>query len=266
MNKQRIFEIVEGTKKDDHRASQYEYFITILVFISVAALFFETFQGLYNRFELLFGLSNLLITIVFTFDYFARVWTADLKFPKLTPRQARKKYVFSSYGIIDALATFPPYFSLFTTANLSIFRVLRIVRLLRLSKLQRVNQALSLFGGVFNRKKTELTMTFSVVLALIFLAGLLMFYAEHDAQPDKFVNAGSGLWWAVITLTTIGYGDLYPITPIGRLLGGLIGLLGIGVIALPTGILSSGLMDELQARRELLEKHQHSKSSKRKKK
>ncbi len=249
--KQRLFEIVEGTKKGGKQAEKYEYYITLLVLISIATLFLETYETFVANHMVLFGIINLVITIVFTFDYVARVWTADLKFPNLEPKQARRKYIFSAYGIIDALATFPPYISFFTSLNLAIFRLLRLVRLFRLSKLERINNAMSLLAGVFNRKKTELAMTFGFVLVLVFVAGLLMYYAEHNAQPDKFANAGNGMWWAVITLTTIGYGDLYPITAVGRVLGSVIALLGIGVIALPTGILSGGLMEELNARKEL---------------
>jgi voltage-gated potassium channel len=252
--KQRFFQILEGTKLGDKRAAFYESFITGLVLISILTIFLETYENLVARFAGIFALLNLIITLVFTFDYFVRVWTADLKYPKLSASKARRKYIFSPFGIIDALATFPPYLSAFTGVNLAIFRLLRLARLLRLSKLDKINQAIALFKGVFNRKKTELMMTFGVVIILVFLAGLLMYYAEHEAQPDKFANAGNGMWWAVITLTTIGYGDLYPITPIGRMLGSCIALLGIGVIALPTGILSGGLMEELNARKEEKEK------------
>ncbi len=248
--KNRIYQIVENSKKGDKQADRYEVIITVLVLVSVMVLYLETYQTLVTSFSGLFLFFNLVITVVFTFDYVARVWTANLKYPELTPKQARRKYIFSKYGIVDGLATFPPYISLFTTINLSLFRLLRLTRLFRMPKLEKLNAAAELLGGVFRRKKTELGMTFGFVILLVFVSGLLMYYAEHEAQPDKFANASNGLWWAVITLTTIGYGDLYPVTGIGRLLGSVIALLGIGVIALPTGILSGGLMEELNARKE----------------
>lgn len=247
--KQRVFEIIEGVRSNDRASIRYEWLITSLVFLSVATLFFATFPELMASFAHLFLLVNLAVTVVFTFDFLARVWTAPLKYPHLSPSRARREYLLSPYGIIDALATFPPYLSLLGVQQVQLLKMLRLARLARLSKLKKVQEATGLFAAVFKRKKTELLMTLGVVLATVFMAGLLMYYVEHPAQPDKFTNAGAGMWWALITLTTIGYGDLYPITPLGRLLGSVIALMGIGVIALPTGILSGGMMEELEARR-----------------
>lgn len=244
--KQRIYEIVDGVKPGDRGAALYNVLITGLVLLTLVTIFLETFQGIAAQLQSLFALLNILVIIPFTIDYFLRVWTADVKHPELSRKDAIKAYVFSGYGIVDALATFPPYLSVLFKVNLSIFQLLRLFRLFKIPQLEAAG---GLFAGVFKRKRSELLMTFTLVFFLIYLCAMLMFYVEHPAQPDVFSDGGKSLWWAVITLTTIGYGDMYPITPLGHTLGGIVALLGIGVIALPTGILSSGLMEELNARR-----------------
>jgi voltage-gated potassium channel len=125
-------------------------------------------------------------------------------------------------------------------------RAFRLVRLLRIFKLNRYSDALAAIGGVFRRKAQQIVASIFFVSIILVLASLLIYYAEHDAQPEQFENAFSGLWWAVATLTTVGYGDIYPITPIGRFLGAIIAILGIGMVAVPTSILSAGFMEKLE--------------------
>ena len=130
--------------------------------------------------------------------------------------------------------------------NLVGIRAIRLVRLLRIFKMNRYSDALASIGNVFRRKSGEIFASIFFVLILLVISSLLIYYAEHDAQPDQFANAFSGVWWAVATLTTVGYGDIYPVTPIGRLLGAVIAIMGIGMVAIPTGILSSGFVEILE--------------------
>ncbi len=243
--RQRAFEIVELSKPGDKPSEIYDIVVNGLIIISVLAVYLETFGQLYNQREALFALINIVVTIVFTIDYSLRVWTAPLLYPKKNKKDARKAYTKSGFGIIDFIATFPPYLSIFVDINLGVLRVFRLFRLLRLSKLSGINDTLALFQRVITKKKNELIMTMTIVVGLILIAALFMYYAEHNAQPTVFRNAYDSIYWATVTLTTLGYGDMTPITTLGRFMAMIIALLGIGVIAIPTGILSGGLMEEL---------------------
>ena len=148
-------------------------------------------------------------------------------------------------AIIDLMAILPFYLPLLLPVDLRFLRILRLTRLLRLLKVQRYSKSLQLIGIVLKKKKEELIVTVFVTFILMVFASTLMYYLESDVQPDQFPNIISAFWWAIATLTTIGYGDVYPVTGWGRLLSGIIALLGIGLVALPTGILSSGFIEEL---------------------
>ena len=130
--------------------------------------------------------------------------------------------------------------------NLVGIRAFRLVRLLRIFKLNRYSDALSSIGEVFRKKSQEIFVSIFFVFILLVISSLLIYYAEHDAQPEQFANAFSGLWWAVATLTTVGYGDIYPVTVLGRILGTIIAIMGIGMVAVPTGILSAGFVEILE--------------------
>ena len=179
-----------------------------------------------------------------------RIWTADLLYPGHGFIGSRIKYIFSGMALIDLLAILPFYLTMFLPVNLIGIRAVRLVRLLRLLKLNRYSDALTSIGRVFKSKSREIFASLFFVLILLVVASLMIYYAEHDAQPNQFQNAFSGLWWAVATLTTVGYGDIYPITPVGRFLGAVIAILGIGMVAVPTSILSAGFMEVLEKNNE----------------
>ena len=175
-----------------------------------------------------------------------RIWTANLLYPELGPVRARIRYITSPMAIIDLISILPvilPFLHLYK--HLVGVRVFRLVRLLRIFKLNRYSDALASIGEVFRKRSQQMIASTFFVFIILLLASLLIYYAEHDAQPEQFGNAFSGLWWAVATLTTVGYGDIYPITPLGRFLGAIIAILGIGVVAVPTSILSAGFMETL---------------------
>jgi len=148
-------------------------------------------------------------------------------------------------AIIDLLAILPFYLPMILPFNLLGLRTVRLLRLLRIFKFHRYSEAVASIGFVLKRKIFSITAALFMVLILLVIASLLIYYVEHDAQPTAFQNAFSGLWWAVATLTTVGYGDIYPITVIGKILGTVIAFLGIGMVAIPTGILSSGFIEYL---------------------
>ena len=148
-------------------------------------------------------------------------------------------------AIIDLLAILPFYLPFIIPVDLRFLRMLRLLRLLRILKLNRYNDSMDIIIKIFKREKEKLITTFFVMAILILFSSSLMYYVENEAQPDKFPNIVASLWWAVATLTTVGYGDIYPITSLGKLFSGVIALLGIGLVALPTGIISSGFITEV---------------------
>ena len=229
-----------------HTASSiFDSLILMLIVFSVLSVFICTFTIPDLLFHILIRIEFVSL-IIFTAEYALRIWTANLLYPGLNPVRARIRYIISPMAIIDLISILPFILPILHPYNLVGVRVFRLVRLLRIFKLNRYSDALAAIGDVFRKKAQQMVASVFFVLMILILASLLIYYAEHDAQPDQFANAFSGLWWAVATLTTVGYGDIYPITPLGRFLGAIIAILGIGMVAVPTSILSAGFMETLE--------------------
>lgn len=170
----------------------------------------------------------------------------DMLRPDLSPARARLCYMVSFMAVIDLLSILPFYIS-FIPVDLRVLRMLRIVRLFRVFKINRYTTALASIGSVFKAKKQQLFSSVFVVLLLMVIAAVLMYNIENAAQPETFDNAFSALWWAVATFTTVGYGDIYPVTAAGKILSAIIAILGIGLVAVPTGIISSGFIEQMDS-------------------
>ena len=240
-----VFNVIQPAGKGNIASKLFDAFIISLILISILSVFVMTFQLPPRGYAMLNRVEKTAV-IIFTVEYLLRIWTADLLFPDSTPLRARLKYMVSGMAVIDLLAILPFYLPMILPVDLLGIRAVRLVRLLRLFKLSRYSEALVSIGNVFKRKSREMCVSVFFVFILLTIASLLIYYAEHDAQPDKFANAFSGLWWAVATLTTVGYGDIYPITVTGRILGTVIAIMGIGMVAIPTGILSAGFVEVLE--------------------
>ena len=257
VTKDKVFTLIASIEKGRPRSSTaFNFTIIGLILLSFFILITETFSGLpLGVLALLLGV-DLFITIVFTIEYGLRVWTADKLYPHLSPAKARLRFIVSGWSIIDLLAILPFYLLLFVSVDSTALRALRLLRILRLLKLGRYTTALNSVFGVLHYKRHELVASVGAVLMLMVVASVLMYYAENEMQPEVFEDAISGLWWAVATVTTVGYGDIYPVTMAGKLLAGSISLLGIALVAIPTGIISSGL-GELRREREQDELRRH---------
>lgn len=243
--KRRVFEIIEVATDGDILSKIFDIFIIALIAINVAIVVAETFSVP----QVIRAVMNVIETvsvIVFTAEYAARVWTANLAFPDIGPLKSRAKYILSGAAVIDLIALLPFYLPFLFPVNLVVLRVFRVFRLMRLFKVNRYTHALASIGEVFKRKSSQLISSMMVVGLLMVIASVLMYNVEHDVQPEVFDNALSGLWWAVATLTTVGYGDIYPITPLGKILSAIIALLGIGLVAVPTGIISAGFSEQIE--------------------
>jgi voltage-gated potassium channel len=233
----------EGGGKSDRAVNS---FIVGLILLNTAAVILETVQSIYEPYEAIFHGIEFFSVIVFSVEYLLRVWTCTLNPAYAQPITGRLKYIISFGAIIDLLAVLPFYIPLFGGKDLRFVRSLRLLRFFRFFKLGRYLNASKVISNVFKAKKEELVLSFVITIFLIVIASCVMYYAEHDAQPDKFSSIPETMWWSVATLTTVGYGDEYPITGLGKFLTACISILGIGMFALPAGILASGFSDEFK--------------------
>lgn len=247
--KNRVFEIIEASDGHDIASKIFDSVIITLIIINVASVIIETFK-IPKELSTVLYYVEIVSVIIFTIEYALRIWTADLLRPKMTPLKARIRYIFSFMALIDLLAILPFYIPYIIPIDLRVLRALRIVRLLRMFKINRYTSALRTVGNVFKAKASELLSSMLVVVILMIIAAVLMYNIESRAQPEAFDNAFSSFWWAVATLTTVGYGDIYPVTIAGKVLSAVIALLGIALVAVPTGIIASGFTEELEKNKE----------------
>ena len=242
--RRRLYSIVETGNAGDAFSRGYDILLVAAILINLAVCVAYTFDDM----ELNYGPALLSVEFVtvcfFAVDYALRLWTAPCQFPDLTPGQAVWRYVRSITGIID-LASFLPYFlPVFFPAGAVAFRMFRVVRIFRLFRINAYYDSLSVITSVLASKRQQLMSSVFIILVLMLGASLCMYSLEHEAQPEVFRNAFSGMWWAVSTLLTVGYGDIYPVTPMGQLFGICITFLGVGMVAIPTGIISAGFVDQ----------------------
>lgn len=222
-----------------------DYFITTLIILNVIAVMLETFEDINNQYSLKLYYFELFSVIIFSFEYLIRVWVADLRFPEYSKITSRFKYIFSPMGIIDLFAIIPFYLPFVIAFDGRMARILRLFRLFRIFKLSHYNKSLTLLINVFAEKKQELIVTIVTIFILLIFSSALMFELEHELQPEKFPNIFATFWWAIATLTTIGYGDVFPVSAMGKVLAGLTAVFGIGLVAIPTGLLSAGFLNKI---------------------
>ena len=239
----RIYGIVYRTDKNDPIAAIFNYSIITLIILNIIAVILGSFESIIKQYEFPLRIFEIFSVIIFSIEYILRLITSDFLFPK--SKYPILKYIFSFMAIIDLLAILPFYLPLIFAMDLRFLRALRLFRLFRILKLHRYNTAFDIFIKIFNKEREKLIITTFVTSLLLIFAASLMYFIENSAQPDKFPNIIASLWWAVATLTTVGYGDIYPITVLGKILSGIIALLGIGLVALPTGIISAAFINEV---------------------
>ena len=213
---------------------------------NLAAAFAITFEDVKEAHGDLLHWVELITVLFFTIDYGLRIFCASQHYTGYSDAAAARKYMLSGYGIIDLLSFLPYYLPAFFPAGVTVFRMFRVVRIFRLFRINAYSDSLSLIGKVIKRQKNQILASVFIIVLLILASSLCMYSVEHEAQPGVFKNAFSALWWATSTLLTVGYGDIYPITFLGQLLGIIITFLGVGLVAIPTGIISAGFIAEYQ--------------------
>ncbi len=240
--RKRIFDIIQIGNRDDLPSVLADYIISVAIITNIIALYVGTFElppGLYSVIHVI-EYTTLGIFIV---EYALRVWTADYLFPKSDPIAARFRYIFSFFGMVDLLSILP-YFIAMMPWGMVVFRILRVFRVLRLFKINARHDAFNIVVEVLAAKRRQIASSVIIVMTMMLASSLLMYGLEHDAQPEVFKNAFSGLWWSVSALLTVGYGDIYPITTLGKIAAIVLSFLGVGLVAIPTGIISAGFVEQ----------------------
>jgi voltage-gated potassium channel len=244
--KQKIYKLVEKGSHGSQINLIFDYLIITLIVFNVIAIALDTLSGLTPQFLESLKLFEIVSIIIFTIEYLMRLYVSDLTHPSSNRVKSLIKFIVSPYGLIDLLAILPFYIPLIITMDLRFLRIIRLIRFFRVFKISRYNSTLKLIGGVLKEKKAEFGMTFFIATLLLLISAYLMYFIENPVQPDKFPNIFASLWWAVATVTSVGNGDITPITTLGKAISGIIAALGIGLIALPTGIISAGFMEKAE--------------------
>lgn len=222
-------------------SSTFDKLITYSVLLAIIHLTLETEAELYSSYTGLFIWVERLLTIIFTIEYVLRI----ISFKRSYYGKSFIRYVLSFDLLIDFLALIPFYLTLLPI-DLRYLRTFRLLRLARIFKLTRYNKAINTVKAVISSKKEILTISFVLIGLILYMVSAVMYYVENAAQPEVFSSIPKTMWWGVATLTTVGYGDIFPITPLGRMLGGIIAILGIGIFAIPTGIIASGFTEHVE--------------------
>ena len=244
----RCHELLEPARAGDAASRAVDVALIALIVYSVVTMVLESVPQIADGYGGFFRVSEFLVLALFTLEYAARLWscTTDARFRGAVV--GRLRCAARPSMIIDLLAILPSLLP-FVGLDLRVFRLVRVFRVFRVFKLGRYSRAFDVIARVVVRTREELFVSLSFVLTLLLISACLMYYAEAEAQPEHFGSIPDAMWWAIVTLTTVGYGDVYPITGAGRLIAGVMAVLAIGLVGLPTGILGAGFVTEMQNQR-----------------
>ncbi len=242
--RQRVFRMVSVGIVDDPINSGYDVISTLALVINLAVAILRTFDSVEIPYGTLLARIEAVTVAFFAVDYVLRLFTANNLYPDLPEGPSLLRYVFSFAGIVDLLSFLPYYLPFFFPAGAAVFRLFRIARIFRLFRINAYYDSLNVITEVIVSKKQQLLSSVFIISVLMLASSLCMYSLEHEAQPEVFRNAFSGIWWSVSTLLTVGYGDIYPITPLGKAVSIIITFLGVLMVAIPTGILSAGFVEQ----------------------
>ena len=246
-----IFSMVSVGVVDEPINQAYDIISTGALIINLAAAIMNTYDNLNARYGTVFSIIEKVTVAFFAIDFLLRLITAAELYPNNKTFVAMRKYIFSFAGIVDILSFIPYYLPVFFPSGAAVFRMFRVVRILRLFRINAYYDSLNVITEVLSSKKQQLMSSVFIILVLMVASSLCMYSVEHAAQPDVFQNAFSGIWWSASTLLTVGYGDIYPVTTLGKFFGIMIAFLGVGMVAIPTGIISAGFVEQCTRLKEL---------------
>ena len=241
MKREKLLNILQIGDKSNRISRMFDFFITITIFSNITVTFLETFEELAFLYKI-FKAIEYTTLLIFCVEYILRIWTAPDLYKDMKPWQARLHFLFSFDGIIDFLTIVPASY----LSGFVIFRMLRVARIFHLFRLNAKYDSFNIITTVLYEKRNQIISSVFIVLILMLASSLCMYSVEHTAQPDVFQNAFSGIWWSMSTLLTVGYGDIYPVTTLGRIMAIIIAYLGVGAVAIPTGIISAGFVEQYQ--------------------
>ena len=243
--KHRIYEIMERAEQGDRASRVFDLFIVSLIALNVAQVIIETVDEIAQDFGPLLAWFEFFSVIVFTIEYLLRLWSCTSDVEYRSSFGGRVRFALSGFALVDLMAIAPFYLQLFLNLDPSLVGAVRLFRLFRLFKMGRYIRSIRVLGSVVSQKRKEMYLVATVLIIVLIMISSLMYYVENEAQPEAFSSIPAAMWWGMVTLTTIGYGDVYPITALGKFFGILVAMLGIGMFALPAGILSSGFVEAL---------------------
>lgn len=241
--KKRIFEIIEVGAPGDYVSRIYDFISALLIVLNLTVSIMSTFSELAPWRQIFLTVEHVTVGF-FAVDYLLRLWTSQHLRPDHTPIRAAWRYTTSFIGLVDLCSFLPYYLPVFFPTGIAAFRMMRVVRIFRLFRINAYFDSISVIAAVISSKKQQIISSVYILMVLMLASSLCMYSMEHEAQPEVFQNAFSGLWWSVSTLLTVGYGDIYPVTAAGKFVGILITCLGVGVVAIPTGIISAGFVEQ----------------------
>jgi voltage-gated potassium channel len=247
--KTRVFEILEASKAANLPSKVFDIFIIILISLNVLAVVLETVKSLKPNWGRFFEIFELISIIIFTVEYLLRLWSCNSDKQYSGRILGRMKFTFTPLAIIDLVAILPFYLPMLIGVDLRFVRALRLFRIFRVFKFGRYSQSLRSIANMLRAKKEELVITGFTIFIMLIVVSSVIYYFEHEAQPEAFSSIPAAMWWGVASLTTVGYGDIYPVTAVGKFLAGVIAVLGIGLFALPAGIIASGFIEEFQKKK-----------------
>ena len=225
-------------------------FIIILIILNVTAVILETVPGLQQTYGTFFHYFDIVSVIIFSIEYVLRLWSCNHDPRYKHTIYGRLKYMVSKDALIDLLAILPFYIHVIVGLDLRVLRILRLSRFLRLFRLTAYMKSAKLIKNIFVKRANELKLSLVLILLVIIIASSLIYFAEHNAQPTIFTSIPATFWWAIITVTSVGYGDMVPITLLGKVLTGVVTLAGLAIFALPAGIITAGFLEEIENMKE----------------
>lgn len=237
--KKRIFDIIQIGQRGDFASLSFDIFLVVIIVLNIISLVLETFplpSGLLSFLHIV----EIVTIILFGAEYVLRIWTSNLLYPAESRGKAVIRFLISFDGIIDLLSIVPAFF----LTGFSAFRMLRVVRIFHLFRINATYDSFNVITTVLHKKRKQILSSVFIILILMLASSLCMYSVENPSQPEVFKNAFSGLWWSVSTILTVGYGDIYPVTVLGKILAIVIAILGVGVVAIPTGIISAGFVEQ----------------------
>ncbi|MEO6668957.1 MAG: ion transporter [Ferruginibacter sp.] len=226
------------------------WFIIILIVLNVTVVILETVPSLHAKYGVFFHYFDLVSVIIFSVEYLLRVWSCNHDPRYKHTFYGRLKYIVSTDALIDLIAILPFYVHIAIGLDLRVLRILRLLRFLRLFRLTAYMKSAKMVKNVFVNRANELKLSLVLICFLIIIASCLLYFAEHNAQPSVFTSIPATFWWSIVTVTSVGYGDMVPITVLGKALTAIITLTGLAIFALPAGIITAGFLEEIRNMKE----------------